>query len=308
MTEREVERRGYILERDGVRSVTQSARWLGESRNLVSITVSSLALAVIQLARSTMPAEQFSLCRQLLNPLMAVARAAKAPTGYRDPDPSSWPAAFAAFAASCMITLAELQSSRRGEGVVPLLDTDELYEAWLAVQIRAVLNERFDTWRLPDSDAFAAWDQDDTVYEIWLKPGIGRDGRVFGSESFRTVIAELLTPDLVLSATRGDETELMALDAKAWAQMLPEDALSQSAKYLYGIRRAREASVVPALTGVDLVTCARSPSITAGDLAKVVVSSATPTAGVDALHARIGDLLDQLAAALVERERLASAY
>ena len=177
MTEREVERRGYVLENGDSYSVAHSARWLGERRDLVSTTVSALALAVIQLARSTVPAGQLPLIRQLLYPLAAVARTAAAPIGYRDPDPSSWPAAFAAFAASCMVTLAELQSSRRGEGVVPLLDTDELYEAWLAVQIRAVLNERFGAWILPVSDSFAAWEHDDTVYEIWLKPGISRDGQ-----------------------------------------------------------------------------------------------------------------------------------
>ena len=59
----------------------------------------------------------------------------------------------------------------------------------------------------------------------------------------------MLTPDLVLSATRGAETELMVLDAKGWAQMLPEDALSQSAKYLYGIRRTRDPRTVPAFAG-----------------------------------------------------------
>jgi hypothetical protein len=191
---------------------------------------------------------------------------------------------------------------------VPLLDTDELYEAWLAVRVRAALDERFGAWRLPSSDALAAWYHDETVYELWLKPGISPAGRAFGNESYRAVVAELLTPDLVLSATRGDETELMVLDAKAWAKMLPEDALAQSAKYLYGIRRTRDVHVVPTLAGVDLVTCARSPRIVGGELAKVVVTSATPTAGVDALNARIGAILEQLAASLVERERRASTY
>ena len=112
----------------------------------------------------------------------------------------------------------------------------------------------------------------------------------------------------MLSATRGDETELMVLDAKAWAQMLPEDVLAQSAKYLYGIRRASYMRSVPALAGVDLVTCARPPSISGGDLAKVGVSCATPTAGVEGLHARVGAIADQLAASLAERERRASSF
>lgn len=308
MTERQVERRGYLLERHGAQTVTQSARWLGERRPLASTTVSVLAQAVVQLVRENVPAEQLALLRPLLNPLALVARVAAAPAGYRDPDPSSWPVLFAAFSASCMVAVAELQSSKRGEGVVPLLDADELYEAWLAVQVRAALDDRFGAWRLPGSDALAAWEHDDTLYELWLKPGISRDGRRFGRESFQALVAEQLTPDLVLSATRGDETELMVLDAKAWARMLPEDVLAQSAKYLYGIRRTREVLTVPALAGVDLVTCAQPPSISGSDLAKVAVTGATPTAGVAALRARVATILDQMAASLTERERFASAY
>jgi hypothetical protein len=307
MTERQVEQRGYVLQRGSAWTVAQSARWLGERRLLASPTVSALALAVIQLARASVPAAQLPLVRPLLDPLALVARVAAAPPGCRDPDPSSWPVPFVSFAASCMVTIAALQSAQRGEGVVPLLDTDELFEAWLAVQVRTTLDERFGTWTTPSSDAQAGWEHDGIVYELWLRPGISRDGRRFGSESYQPVVAELLTPDLVLSATRGEVTELAILDAKAWAQMLPEDVLTQSAKYLYGIRRSGEVRAVPALAGVDLVTCAVSPSISARELAKVAVSSATPTVGIDALRARVGAIADQLMASLADRERRAPA-
>jgi hypothetical protein len=307
LTEQQVQRRGYMVELGSTWVVTQSARWMGQRRPLKSPTVSALALAVVQLAHASVPAEQLPIVRPLLDPLAMVSRIAAAPVGYRDPDPSSWPVAFTAFAASCMATLAELQSFRRGEGVVPLLDTDELYEAWLAVQVRAALDNRLGTWRVPTSEALAAWDHDDAVYELWLKPGIGSDGRLIGNESFQAVVAELLTPDLVLSATRGDVTELMVLDAKAWAEMSPEGALTQSSKYLYGIRRTTDMRTVPALAGIDLVTCARPPTISSGDLAKVAINSATPTVGIEALHSRISSIVDQLMASLAERERYASA-
>jgi hypothetical protein len=307
-TGREVEQRGYLLDHNGLLTVTQSARWLGERRPMLSATVAVLAMAVVQLARASVPAAQLPFIRPLLDPLVLVGRVAAPTAGYRDPDPSSWPVAFTAFAASCMVTIAELQSFRRGEGVIPLLDTDELYEAWLAVQARNALNDRFGGWRVPGSDALAAWQYDDTVYELWLKPGISRDGRRFGSESFQAVVAEVLTPDLVLSATRGEETELAVLDAKAWAAIMPEGVLMQSAKYLYGIRRTRDAMTVPAIAGVDLVTCAPEPSVPGSDQAKVMVTTATPTAGAHDLLARIGGIVDELVTSLIERERLASAY
>jgi hypothetical protein len=207
-----------------------------------------------------------------------------------------------------MVAIAELQSFQRGEGVVPLLDTDELYEAWLAVHVRSAIDERLGPWLVPASDALAAWEHDDTTFELWLKPTISREGRVFGRESFCAVVAETLTPDLVMSASRGDETELMVLDAKSWARMLPEDALAQSAKYLYGIRRTDDISAVPALAGVDLVTCAPSPNVRGADSVRIAVATATPTVGVEALHARLGATLDRLTAALVERERSVSAH
>jgi hypothetical protein len=307
ITEQGVERRGYVFEHDDTRTILQSARWFGDRRPLVSTTVSTLAQAVIQLARASIPSDQLHLVRPLIDPLATVGRLAAAPIGYHDSDPSSWPTPFVSFVASCMVAIAELQSSQRGEGVVPLLDTDELYEAWLAVQVRAVLDERFGAWRAFGSDALAAWEHDDTRYELWLKPGISREGRQFGSESFRAMIAEVLTPDLLLSATRSDESELTVIDAKAWAQMLPEDALTQSAKYLYGIRRNCDVLAVPAIAGVDLVTCAQPPSVVGGELAKVTVSGATPTTGVEALHTRIDAIIDQLAESLAERERLVSA-
>lgn len=306
VTERRAAGRGYVLEREGTRTVTQSARWFGDRRAQVSATISALAQAVVELARTSIPADQLRLIRPLLDPLAMVGRLAAAPTAYRDPDPSSWPVPFIAFAASCMAAIAELQSSQRGEGVVPLLDTDELYEAWLAVQVRTVLDERFGGWRAPRSDALAAWQHHETLYELWLKPGITSEGRQFGSEWFQALIADVLTPDLLLSATQGYETDLAVLDAKAWAQMLPQDALTQSAKYLYGIRRKTDMPTVPALVGVDLVTCAEAPSVVGHELARVAVDSATPTSGVDALHTRISSIVELLASSLAARGRHAS--
>lgn len=308
VTEREVERWGYLLEVEGVLRVTQSARWLGERHPLRSATLTTLALAVLDLTRASLPAEQFVDFRSILEPIGRVAQQSAVPTGHRDPEPSSWPAPFLAFAASCMVAIAELQSSQRGEGVVPLLDTDELYEAWLAVQIRAAMDERLGPWQIPTSDALASWEDDDTTFELWLKPAITRDGRVFGRESFCAVVAEMLTPDLVLSASRGDETELMVLDAKSWARMLPEDALAQSAKYLYGIRRLHDVAAVPALAGVDLVTCAPAPNVHGSDAVRIAVATATPTVGIEALRTRLSITLDRLTGALVERERSVSAH
>ncbi len=54
------------------------------------------------------------------------------------------------------------------------------------------------------------------------------------------------------------------------------------------------------------MTCARPPNISGTELAKVAVSAATPTAGVNALHTRTGTIVEKLDASLIEHERNAS--
>lgn len=308
ITAREAEQRGAVVDQDGTLTITQSARWVGHRHAMVSPTVASLADAVIGLVCQSVPPGELHRFRPVLDPLGAVAQQARAPSGHRDPDLSSWPLAFTSFTGSCIRAIAELQSVRRGTGVVPLLDTDELYEAWLAIQARDALDAQLGTQVEVTSDALAAWEAEDITFELWVKPGIPAAGRVFGHEIFRPVVAALLTPDLVLSATRDQETVLAVLDAKAWASMFPEDALTQSAKYLFGIRRTSDAEHTAAVSGVDLVTSALAPTLTDPDLAGVHVVNATPTNGAHLIPSVIESVLIRLNEALETREHLASMY
>lgn len=292
LTAREAERHGYIFRRDDSTVVTRSARWLGEQRPLVSASIGALALAVVQLVRLSLPGEQVRQLRALLAPVLAVADLAAAPAGHHDRDPSSWPRPFVDFAASCMKAIAELQSSRRGKGSVPLLDTDELYEAWLTIHIRDVLIDILGPQDLVHSKAFAAWTHARGRVELWIKPSVGHEGHRFDNVSLRSVVAEVLIPDLVMSASSANGVAVHVVDAKSWSRMLSEDVLSQAAKYLYGLRRVDDLSSVPAIAGVDLVTCAISPSIAKASLARVHVTTATPTVGTAVLRERIRQLLE----------------
>lgn len=294
-TEREVEGRGHALESTGISAVAQSARWLGDRRPLVSASVAALALAVVQIARASMPGEELTRLKPLLDPIAGAALLAGAPAGFRDPEPSSWPMPFIVFATSCMRAIMELQSSQRGSGVVPLLDTDELYEAWLAIQVRDELNGHLGSQFKSETDALAVWDRDGITYELWIKPTIPRGGRRFGSEVFVALVAESLAPDIVVAASRDDRTVLHALDAKSWATMFPESALEQSAKYLYGIRKDTELDTIPVLNGVDLVTSAAAPGIGSSNTSRTTVTCATPTKATVELAGRIRSIADHLA-------------
>ncbi|MGY1792784.1 hypothetical protein ACI796_02220 [Geodermatophilus sp. SYSU D00525] len=306
-TERGAEQRGYVAaDNQGQLVVTQSARTRGTRRPLTSHTLATLCLAIVQLVRKSLPPTEQRLLRPLLQPIAAVGQRATAPTGARDPDPSSWPPAFLAFSASCMRVLVEVQSAERGRGVIPFLDADELYEAWLATEVRRRLDARFGAWVAPGSDALAAWNHEGVRFELWVKPSISRAGLQLGTAQLQAIVAQTLTPDLVLTANRGDKTELTVLDAKSWAVMLPEDALAQSAKYLYGLRRPDAPAAIPAIVGVDLVTCAARPAVSDPALSRVNIISVTPTRATDLLDERINELVDQLIDALSERERSAS--
>ena len=305
-TERAVEARGALHEHAGDIAVSQSARWRGARRALQSATISALASTILEVVRSSLPSEQVGLLRPLLDPIAAVARMSAAAPGTRDPDPSSWPRPFISFAAASMRALAELQSATRGRGVVPFLDTDELYEAWLAVSVRRRLDAEFGSWVAPSSAALAAWVSDEATIELWVKPTIARSGSTMAGRRLHALVAEALTPDLLLTATRGEISAFAVLDAKSWARMLPEQALEQSAKYMYGIRFDDDSSRVPAISGVDLVTCADAPRIGTSELSRIRVISATPTASTDDLDRRIREVTDQLIASLVAGEQLAS--
>lgn len=307
MTGREVERQGFVAEREGVLAVTQSARWVGERRPLVSGTIAALAQQVIRKAETTVGGSEAIRLRPWLAPIEAVGKAASAPTAHRDPDASSWPSSFREFASACFRVIVDLESQDRGTGVVPLLDTDELYEAWLAIQVRDAMNRKLGAHDMPASDALASWSADEILFELWVQPRVPKGkGRRFGLTQFMSVVATLLTPDLVISASRDEETALLVLDAKSWSSMTPEQVLEQSAKYMYGIRRYDDAQTVPALASVDLVTSATTPAISHGPSSHVQVTTATPTAGLEALSARVTSLVSELTLALEERERLAS--
>lgn len=182
---------------------------------------------------------------------------------------------------------------------MPFLDTDELYEAWLAVSVRKVLDAEFGPWVVSSSTALAAWESDETVIELWMKPTITRSGSSIAGSLLQALVAETLAPDLLLSATRGDASAFAVLDAKSWAQMLPEQALEQSAKYLYGIRSGEDPFRIPSISGVDLVTCAPAPQIGTSKLSRIRVISATPTFGVDELAGRIKEVTNELVASLI---------
>ena len=305
-TEMEAQLRGY-LSTEGPLSVTQSARWTGYEPRLRSTSVSVSASAVVEIVGQTLRREEWPLARSLVSPIAAVAQLAATSTSSRDPDPSSSPPQFVRFVASCMQAIGDLRSESRGEGVVPLLDTDELYEAWVALQAREALDSELGPQVPCESGALAAWRRDDVVFELWVKPGINAWGRTFGRTKFASVVADILIPDIVLAAFRDDESALFVLDAKSWTSMGPEDALTQAAKYMYGIRRCAEWDLVPAISGVDLVTCAVPPVASRGDIARVHVVGATPTGGVDELRSRIAATVPLLAAEVESRIRAKAA-
>jgi hypothetical protein len=300
-TERTAERRQYILDRAGSLVVTHSVRRFGDRNRRRSRAVSSLAQSVLQLLSQSLPADELRQIRVLAAPIASVVSEAATPGGTADPELSSWPQAFAMFSGSCMKAIAELQASRRGRGVVPLLDTDELYEAWLILEIVRILEGMLRDGNQIESDALFARRLGPIIWELWAKPALTASGIPLGAETFVSIVAEPLLPDLVLTASTAGFTEAFVWDAKAWAVLSPDNALEKSAKYLYGIRKPSMVHVVPTIAGVDLVTCAEAPTLVRQEIGRVRVINATPTANTDALEASVGDVVRELAERVTAR-------
>ncbi|HEX4058051.1 MAG TPA: hypothetical protein VHX87_07025 [Galbitalea sp.] len=303
-TEREVARAGYLSTSGDKPVVTRSARWFGKGERITLSAIASLAQEVSGLLRSTLSADDLRQVSMLAAPIEQVAAIAGSVTPRADPDASSWPPAFVRFASACIRVLTELLARQRGSQAVPLLDTDELYEAWLAVAVRDLISEQLGGGTEVSKGAIASWETDATTIDLRVKPSISRKSSV-GQHEYRALVANTLVPDVVLSATRGAFTELAVLDAKAWVKMLPEDVLSETAKYLYGIRRMGS-DQLPAIASVQIVSCAPQPNLMEADDAKVGFVHATPTAGTDALRSAVQHILDDLAAAIERREQEAS--
>lgn len=306
-TERDVGRLGYLAtSTDGDAVVTRSARWFGLPEPLALGAVAVMAENVVALVTSTVTRDELPLLSGLLAPIQHVATMATNFAGLTDPDPSSWPTPFLLFVASCMQVLAELEAHQRGDRAIPLLDTDELFEAWLAVRVREVISRRLRTAPAVSPGAIASWVDDEITYDLRLKPAIRRQTQL-GAHKYRALVATELVPDVVVSATRGAITELAVLDAKAWTQMRSEQVLSESAKYLYGLRRTDD-DTLPALMSVCLVSCAPKPEMPDSVDAKVDFVWATPTLGVDILVSTVWGITTALAGAVEAREQEASLH
>lgn len=303
-TERQAARLGHLSYAEGDLVVARTARWFGRGERIALTAVSSLAIEVLSLVRATLSDDDLQAVIRWTRPIEQVAAIAAGPAHRADPGPSSWPPAFIRFAGACMRVLTELLARRRGHGAVPLLDTDELFEAWLAVRVRDFIGETLNGAESVSPGSISSWETDAMTIDLRVKPAIGRNTTI-GREDYRALVANTLLPDVVVSATRGDFTELAVLDAKAWARMLPEDVLSESAKYLYGIRRTGSEQI-PAIASVHIVSCAPTPDLSAAHDAKVGFVQATPTLGLDVLRATVGVVLSDLAAAIERREQEAS--
>lgn len=303
-TEREVARVGHLSQYEGNTAVTRSARWFGRGERITLSVVSSLALEVSNLVQTALGEADRRALSQIMGPINHVGLLAAAPPQQADPDPSSWPPAFTRFAAACSRVLTELLARQRGDQAVPMLDTDELFEAWLAVAVRDHLSERLELAASVSEGAIVSWETNAMRIDLRVKPAIGRATEI-GQNNFRALVASTLLPDVVVTATRGDFTAVAVLDAKAWAKMLPEDVLSESAKYLYGIRRVGS-DRVPAITSVHIVSCAARPQIPFAADAKIGFVHATPTVGQTDMNSAVDDILAALASAIEHREQEAS--
>lgn len=186
----------------------------------------------------------------------------------------------------------EIEAATAGSGATPLLDTHELYEQWLAVHTLDVIELTLGAASSRTSvGALASWHDETTTVDLWFKPVFPEAGRRIGALSLRPVAATTLIPDVAITVTDKRDTDLHVLDAKAWWSMQPEDALTQSAKYLYGLGRLDAPGQVPAISSVHLVTSAARPHLANLDDSPMDVITARPAGSTSVLDALVERLV-----------------
>lgn len=294
-TERVLDGQGALRRTSPVR-IDQSARWTGTRRRWQSASVAMAAELVVTTSLASTPMADHERLQSILASISRVGRVA-APTGrWGDPDPSSWPRVFGDFVSACFQAIADLEARERGTGAIPLLDTDEIYEAWLALRVWGWLEDLYGPAQAAER-AQAKWETDHGIVELWIKP-VFKSSEPFavGAETYCAIGAQRLVPDLMLSRVAEGETSLVVLDAKAWSSIESEEVLSETAKYLYGIRYFLEdnRNEVPVVSHAQLFTCAMSPTISSGDAARLGVTTSTPTLGVEATNDALLSMLSKM--------------
>jgi hypothetical protein len=90
---------------------------------------------------------------------------------------------------------------------------------------------------------FGRWFLPDGRVEVWVQPRFPLGGAfTVGCARFQSVLGDELRPDVVVAVSRQTRTRLLVVDAKDRASLDGSTLATESAKYLWGIRRSHDAA------------------------------------------------------------------
>lgn len=196
--------------------------------------------------------------RDLANLFRRVAARSRPRLAATDPPPSTWPAPMSSAYISFLRTLTVMRDEGPGQASAPLSELWELYQAWVADGLLQSLTSILGN-PVPESSrgtSLARWYDGAATVELRYQPfipgGPSSTGITFLGVKLLGVIGNL-TPDLLLVRREQNLWRAVVVDAKKRSNALLADDLSvEASKYLWGIRRAAERAMVPALNGVVL--------------------------------------------------------
>lgn len=173
-----------------------------------------------------------------------------------DPPPSVWPDTFVAAYSACLRALATANALGPGQETAPLSEVWELYEAWTADRLREEIGLVLGASQPSTAGTcIGRWVDGAGTVELHYQPYFSTSGpRMLLGHTYTAVVGDL-NPDLCLIRVEGEVARMLVLDAKKRAsEMVIDDLVSQSSKYLWGIRRADAVAKAPALEQVVLLT------------------------------------------------------
>ena len=224
--------------------------------------------------------------RELLVPLRLVAERSQDPRLGRERQPSSWPPQARVFLAAALaagVTAQQTTSGRRAPA--PVCRLWQIYEDWVVERVATILERILRGSRVETGEAFPLRWQPEPGLDVMLyhQPAFRWDRPLsMAGQDWVAVLGAELRPDAALVVKRaGHCSRVLLIDAKL--RVINDDVLATEAgKYLWGIRRADQTPVCPAVDRVELIAPNGGPGpIAPKALARADSVHAAPLAGQD---------------------------
>jgi hypothetical protein len=279
------------------------ARWQRGTADWTSARLSGACRALADYLRET----GFEGSGQaLVRPLELVSERVAPSRRVSDPPLSSWPPQARSTFRAVLEAMVGLAVSGHGESLVPLSDVWRIYENWISLRSRSVLEELFGMAEpIGDGTAWSCeWDLDGIRVRLHSQREIGGPSNGNALHPDRIIsVSSNLRPDVLISiTTEAGSQAVFCIDAKrrlSTTEMDAGEVATAASKYLWGIRMKDDPDLLPVATTL-IVSSAGLAAVHDVERSRIFSLFALPSLGVEGfdkfVSAEVQRLLAEVAA------------